>query len=91
MLGVPGARAEDNPEMTSAQQELQAAKGHLQAALHDYGGHRKTALEHVTKALEQIKMGLASEAHKEKRIEKKENKLEKRLEGLKGREEHMKQ
>ena len=91
MLGVPGARAQDHPEMTSAQQELEAAKGHLQAVPHDYGGHRKTALEHVNKALEQIRMGLASVEHKEKRVEKKENKLEKRLNGLKGRDEQLKQ
>ena len=91
MLGVPGARAQqDNPELVDAQHDLESAKSHLQAASHDYGGHRKNAVEHVNKALEQIKMGLNTVEHKEKKAEKKETRLEKKLDAVKSHEQNMK-
>jgi septal ring factor EnvC (AmiA/AmiB activator) len=94
VLGVPGARAQnaapDNPELVNAQHDLESAKGHLQAAPHDYGGHRQNAVEHINKALEQVKMGLNTVEHKERKAEKKENRLEKKLDATKAREEKLK-
>ena len=95
MLGVPVARAQqaatqDNPELVDAQHDLESAKSHLQAATHDYGGHRKNAVEHVNKALEQVKLGLNTAEHKEKKLEKKENKLEKKLDATKTKEQNLK-
>ena len=95
LLGVPGARAQqaapaqDNPELVDAQHDLESARSHLQAAAHDYGGHRKNALEHVNHALEQVKMGLNTVEKKERKVEKKENRLQKKLDATKTREEKL--
>ncbi len=75
-IAAPSARAQEHPDMAAAQQELESARAHLKAAGHEYAGHRENALEHVNKALEQIKQGLAAEEHKEKKVEKKEEKAE---------------
>src|SRR5690349_11717446 len=83
-------RADDHPEMRAAERDLQSARAHLQAASHDYGGHRRAAIEHVGKALGEIHDGLASVGGKEKNVEHKEQRLEKRLQGLEQRDEHMK-
>jgi septal ring factor EnvC (AmiA/AmiB activator) len=90
--------AQDNPEMDAAQQALESARGHLQAAAHDYAGHRKEALTLVNKALEQVKLGLAAVGRREQRVEKKterldqrEKKLENRIQNLEKQQQQLKQ
>jgi hypothetical protein len=77
------AYADDHPEMDAAVNDLQSARSHLQAAAHDYAGHRKTALEHVNKALAEIQAGLKTAGGKEQRLENKEQKIQKRLNNMK--------
>jgi hypothetical protein len=57
--------ADQHPQMHAAQRDLEAARAALQAGSHDYEGHRRAALEHVNKALQEIQEGLAA-ASKEK-------------------------
>src|SRR5262245_48045110 len=64
-------RAEDNPEMHAAQDALRSAKSQLQAAPHDYSGHRRQAIEHIDRALADIREGLAVVEAKEKKVEHK--------------------
>ena len=75
--------ADEYPEMTAAQHDLESARSHLQAAAHDYGGHRKTAIEHVNKALAEIHEGVATAGGKEKKLEHKDQKIEKKLNQMK--------
>jgi len=98
LLGVPAVRADDHPDMDAAQQALETARDHLKAAGHEYGGHRKTALEKVNQALEQIRLGLASAGTAEKKVERreqglqrKEQRLEKRIQGMDQKQQHMQQ
>ena len=98
LLAVPAARADEHPQMTAAQQALESARQQLQAAGHEYGGHRAKALEKVNQALEQVRLGLTAEAgaeHKverrEKGLERKEQRLEKRIENTKQKEQQMQQ
>jgi len=84
-------RAEDHPEMDAAQQDLESARSHLQAAPHDYAGHRKSAVEAVNHALKDIKEGIATVDSKEKKVERKENKLERKDQKLQNRDEKLKQ
>ncbi len=90
LLAAAPIRAEDHPEMRAAERDLQSARSHLQAAAHDYGGHRRAAIEHVGKALGEIHDGLATVSGKEKRVEHKEQRLEHRVEGLEKRDQQMK-
>ena len=83
--------AEDNAEMTAAQQDLQSAKSHLQAAAHDFGGHRKAALQAVDRALADVRQGLTTVEHKEKKVEKKEEKAQKKADSLKAKDQQLKQ
>src|SRR5215470_15006620 len=79
-------RAQDNPEMHAAQDALRSAKSQLQAASHDYGGHRKKAIEHIDRALAEVHDGLAvveAKEKKEQRLENREQKLQKRDQQLK--------
>ena len=76
-------RAQDDPEMNAAENDLKSAKSHLQAAPHDYAGHRKQAVEAVDHALGHVREGLAANQAKEKKVEKKEQRLEKKDERLK--------
>jgi len=75
--------ADDHPEMDAAQNDLQSARSHLQAAAHDYAGHRKAAIEHVNKALAEIQQGLKTAGGKEQRLENKDQKIQKRLNNMK--------
>jgi len=52
---------EDHPKMEAALQALGSAKADLEAAAHDFNGHRKKALELVKQASEEIRQGLASD------------------------------
>jgi len=98
LLAARAVRAEEHPDMLAAQQALESARQHLQAAGHEYGGHRAKAVERVNQALEQIRLGLASAGGTEKRVERREQglqrreqRLEKRIEGMKQREQKMDQ
>ena len=51
-------RAEQHPRIRAAIKELQEAKKELQAAPHDFGGHRADAVQAVDKALEQLRLAL---------------------------------
>lgn len=82
--------------MEEAKKDLQAAKTALQAAAHDYGGHRKQAIEAIDRALGHINQGLQVVTKKENKIEHKEQKAEKKggrgqqkVENLKAKERQM--
>src|SRR5438034_6987766 len=96
VFAVGVARAQEHPQMEEAKKDLQAAKTSLQAADHDYGGHRKQAIEAIDRALGHINQGLATVAkkenkieHKEQRAEKKGARAEKKVENLKAKERQM--
>ncbi len=98
VFAVGVARAQEHPQMEEAKKDLQAAKTALQAADHDYGGHRKQAIEAIDRALGHINQGLATVAKKENKIEHKEQKAEKKgaraekkVENLKAKEQQMQQ
>ena len=89
-------RAQEHPELEAAKKDLESAKAHLQAAAHDYGGHRKQAIEAIDRALGHIHQGLETVAkkenkieHKEQRAEKKGARAEKKVENLKAKEQQM--
>jgi hypothetical protein len=86
---VGRAVAEENAEMRAAQSDLKSAKSHLQAAAHDYAGHRKAAIEHVDGALGDIREGLAAAGSKEQNLEHHEQRLEKRLEGVQKKQDQL--
>ena len=89
-LAIP-LRAEDHPEMRAAENDLRSAKQHLEAAAHDYGGHRKQAIESIDHALGHIREGLESVEGKEKKVEHKEQRLEHKEQKLERRDERMKE
>jgi uncharacterized protein (DUF3084 family) len=76
ILAAGVARADDHPQMDEAKKDLQAAKTALQAAGHDYGGHRKQAIESIDKALAHVNQGLQTVDKKENKVEHKEQKAE---------------
>jgi hypothetical protein len=49
---------EQHPHIRSAIHELQEAKHELEIAAHDFGGHRKEALESVDTAIRQLQKAL---------------------------------
>ena len=50
--------APDQPRMQAALDRLQSARSNLEAASDDKGGHRVKALDHVNKAIEEVKKGI---------------------------------
>ena len=54
--------AADHVEMRGALREVETARRHLEAAKHDYRGHRTAAVEELRRAEEQIKKGLEKAA-----------------------------
>ena len=58
LLASATVRAEGIHEMQAAFAELKLAKDHLRVAGTDYGGHRKTAMEYVDKALQEVRQGI---------------------------------
>jgi hypothetical protein len=48
----------DQPHMEAALDKLQSARSNLEAATDDKGGHRVKALEHVNKAIDEVKRGI---------------------------------
>ena len=55
LLAVGTARAGGDHEMLAAEQELKIARDHLQAAEPAYEGHRHAAIEHIDRALQEIR------------------------------------
>ena len=55
---VATPKSERHPEIERAIAALERAKGYLQHAAHDFGGHRVEALAAVDKALEQLRLAL---------------------------------
>jgi hypothetical protein len=51
-------RNEQHPRIHAAIKELEEAKKELQAAPHDFGGHRADAVVAVDKAIEQLRLAL---------------------------------
>ncbi len=51
-------RQERHPEIHAAIRNLEEARSHLEAAAHDFGGHRVKAIEHTNKALEECREAL---------------------------------
>jgi len=91
LLAARAVRADEHPDMVAAQQALESARQHLQAAAHEYGGHRKKAVEHVNQALEQIRLGVAAAGGAEKKVERREQGLQRREQRLEKRIDTMKQ
>jgi opacity protein-like surface antigen len=48
----------DQPHMQAALNHLQSARGNLEAAADDKGGHRVKAIEYVNKAIEEVNKGI---------------------------------
>ncbi len=48
----------DQPRMRAALERLQSARSSLEAANDDKGGHRVKALEHVNRAIDEVKKGI---------------------------------
>ena len=57
------APRERHPEIRAAQRDLASAKGHLQAAARDFGGHRAKAVEHLDQALRELHMAMDYDKH----------------------------
>jgi hypothetical protein len=55
LLAVGTARAGGGHEMLAAEQELKIARDHLQAADPAYEGHRRAAMDHIDRALREIR------------------------------------
>jgi hypothetical protein len=53
-----GEKAEQHPHIRTALRELREAKKELQTAAHDFGGHRKEAIEAVDNAIKQLQEAL---------------------------------
>jgi hypothetical protein len=49
---------EQHPHIRAAIEELREAKRELQTAAHDFGGHRKEALESVDNAIKRLDLAL---------------------------------
>ena len=95
VLAASSAAAQVDSNMYNAQLNLEAAWDQLQASPYDYHGHRRKALEHVGKALDEMhKAAFAYPPGKEekdwrkreKRELKEQQKEEKRTEKLERKE-----
>jgi len=47
-----------HPEIEDALRLLKQAQDHLSHAAHDFGGHREKAMDHISKAMEELHAGL---------------------------------
>ena len=54
LVALP-AYADADHEILAAEQEIKIARGHLQAAGTDYGGHRRAAMDRLDDALREIR------------------------------------
>jgi hypothetical protein len=53
-----GVAVADQPHMQNALNDLNAAQGELQIALHDKGGHRENALGLIQQAISEVNLGI---------------------------------
>lgn len=58
VAGSGGLLAADHAEMRAALREVETARRHLEAAKHDYRGHRTTAVEELRQAEDEIRKGI---------------------------------
>ena len=91
LAAAPLRAQEEDADMKAARQDLQSAQGHLKAATHEYGGHRKNALELVNKAVGQVNQGLNVAERRDAKNEKKVQKLEKQQQGIEHKIDKLKQ
>jgi hypothetical protein len=61
-LGQQTSAREAHPHIEAAMKALEQAKGQLEHAAHDFGGHRVKALEHVNQALQECRDALRYDA-----------------------------
>ena len=61
---VREAHAEKQPHMTAALAQLQSAKGSLQSATADKGGHRVKAIALTNQAIDEVKAGIDADNKK---------------------------
>jgi hypothetical protein len=61
--GIAGRLSADQPRMQAALEHLRMAKGELEKADEDKGGHRVKALKHTNEAIEQVEKGMAFDRH----------------------------
>jgi hypothetical protein len=54
----PAASPEPHPEIREAIASLRRAKGHLEMAAHDFGGHRVEAIKATDEAIRQLEFCL---------------------------------
>jgi len=59
MLSSPSPAAGKHPQIEEALEALHSAKAHLQAAAHDFGGHRVDAIRAIDEAERQLRICLA--------------------------------
>ncbi len=64
--GPMGREASEHPNIVRAIDALQDAIADLQAAPHDFGGHKAQAIEASQKAIRQLKMALVYRAHQDR-------------------------
>ncbi len=62
-MARPHRGGERHPEIRRALRNLQQAKGNLQSAAHDFGGHREQALDLVQRAIDQCQQALRDDKH----------------------------
>ena len=64
--GPVAREAGEHPNIARAIDALQDAIADLQAAPHDFGGHKAQAIQASEKAIRQLKMALAYRAHEDR-------------------------
>jgi hypothetical protein len=57
-MGSTAWTAERHPQIRAAQRDLGSAKGHLQRAAHDFGGHRVKAIGLIDQAQDELREAL---------------------------------
>ena len=71
-VAAPIVWAEDDLDLRAAQRDLESARSHLEAAAHrTSGAHRAQALEHVTKALGDVREAMVGDTNVERHEERK--------------------
>lgn len=58
-----GSASADQPHMFNALRDLRSARGELQAALPNKGGHRERALAKVDEAIAEVQAGVDFDRH----------------------------
>ncbi len=90
MLTVGLARAED-ADISAAQSKLEDAKSTLKSASGNFGGHRENAVQHIDRALAELKQAQQVDTRKDAKTEHKVQKLEKKDEKLQNQIQNLKQ